>query len=112
MRISDWSSDVCSSDLAAFQQLEQGAREYAAGQRMVKGHRARRHSGIEQREGAGGEQEGQQLGEADGPLALLQRRADEAVAGQRERRAEQRSEERRVGKESGSTRRYRWARYQ
>src|SRR3546814_3978300 len=86
MRISDWSSDVCSSDLLSAQPCEQ--------RRAV----------------AGGGADQQHL-VALGDLRLLeqaarhQRRIERAPAGERDRPVDigHRSEERRVGKECGST---------
>src|SRR3546814_3635473 len=83
MRISDWSSDVCSSDLPGFAQLVLG------GQDLLLNGLNRNRAGLESR-----------CGFADG-LCI-----DKVifVAGDR-------SEERRVGKECVSTCRSRWSPY-
>src|SRR3546814_14490084 len=89
MRISDWSSDVCSSDLAA---LHAGLLAEAEPRPVLV---------VEQRAGgAGGD-----AGEAEGAA----RSVDGDAAEGRARR--QRSEERRVGKECVSTCRSRWSPY-
>src|SRR3546814_5821784 len=92
MRISDWSSDVCSSDLLAFRELGmQGTMETEAARRdQDRGLHAHRSLG-------------------EGGVAHLQARggADAAV----EQTDRQRSEERRVGKECVSTCRSRWSPY-
>src|SRR3546814_6494092 len=94
MRISDWSSDVCSSDLVAIEHL--GAPP------------VRRRL------------QPSQLDRAGNPQAVLQGRTDEAALGgvdrqpqigPRARQGQVRSEERRVGKECVSTCRSRWSPY-
>src|SRR3546814_15989605 len=90
MRISDWSSDVCSSDLGASDVLVAEARldrEYPGG--PIRGRFAARH----------------------GPDGLLLGRfalRTNAATGL-EAMLDERSEERRVGNECVSTRRSRWA---
>src|SRR3546814_6653807 len=87
MRISDWSSDVCSSDLGLAYRDEEAA--------AVRQHR-----------------EG--FGTIGGPGAGVDEPADEAGLvglGQPGEPAGQRSEERRVGKECVSTCRSRWSPY-
>src|SRR3546814_13933250 len=98
MRMSDWSSDVCSSDLLL--------RPFGAccGAEPVD-HR------VEQRLGAGGvvvlDAVGNAAGEAGGKGV-----ADRIGAAASRRDARPRSEERRVGKECVSTCRSRWTPYQ
>src|SRR3546814_19205656 len=87
MRISDWSSDVCSSDLLRVERAAQLLAMLAVGADAI---------GVE----------GPAL--ADLPENLA-RAADFAAVGIFEH--EQRSEERRVGKECVSTCRYRWSPY-
>src|SRR3546814_5008820 len=94
MRISDWSSDVCSSDLlgaaALRYRIVEGDDEVALG------------SGLDALEN--GIQRRQQVGQRDGAEIMAQRRT--GAGGRRLR-----SEERRVGKECVSTCRSRWAPY-
>src|SRR3546814_12403020 len=94
MRISDWSSDVCSSDLIAAGRQQRAAIALGQGDDADRN----RQPGQELRRSAGLEVEPAELGAAA---------AD--VADQRTGIASVRSEERRVGKECGSTVRYRWA---
>src|SRR3546814_3401913 len=89
MRISDWSSDVCSSDL-----LRAGAAIAGA----AAGGWLRQHGGILARPVAGGAQP------AGGGGAAGQ--VDDGIF-----RSGSRSEERRVGKECVSTCRSRWSPY-
>src|SRR3546814_4377774 len=100
MRISDWSSDVCSSDLVAHRAAHDPAQHIAAAfvrrQHAVGDEEARRAQMI-----------------GDDAVAGL-RRALGGHAGQVDRRRDQRlerSEERRVGKECVSTWRSRWLPY-
>src|SRR3546814_13453305 len=107
MRISDWSSDVCSSDLhdpdeeGGDHRIDALGRDRAVEvgeQRAAQAHQAgTEHEGLQATEGdilaEGG---GRRLVVADGP--------HHAPPG----RAELRSEERRVGKEGVSTCRSRW----
>src|SRR3546814_14004544 len=97
MRISDWSSDVCSSDLLQdLRQAQMGrAFERGPGQapfRVAQPHRARRAVLDREQPYAGdrGERDDRQVDEEEGAEA-------------------ERSEERRVGKEWGSTCRSRWS---
>src|SRR3546814_4696160 len=89
MRISDWSSDVCSSDLVVDRglpgTLTEAAPQEAAGEQLVD------------RQAQSAERRGDRDAERD------QQQQD------RECGAEHRSEERRVGKECVSTGRSRWA---
>src|SRR3546814_16390805 len=87
MRISDWSSDVCSSDLATPDELHVAARP----------GRLRRFAVDRQRHLRGGERDDDLVVVMLGTGRLLERRI--------------RSEERRVGKECVSTCRSRWSQY-
>src|SRR3546814_13395593 len=98
MRISDWSSDVCSSDLLAVREHERGER--GAGLAFVAGE-DRRHARV----GAG-----EALAVCAGDERLRVGRGDDGLLGLG-LRGRIRSEERRVGKECVSTRRSRWAPY-
>src|SRR3546814_13155480 len=97
MRISDWSSDVCSSDLLAERLIDEGLRMDA-------------HPSVTFREGPTGRRPalvgGPEIVDVIGALV----RGDVPVD-QRRVRAAQRSEERRVGKECVSTCRSRWSPY-
>src|SRR3546814_15151337 len=99
MRISDWSSDVCSSDLAAAGQLApQDGREGEADE-VVEG--AARHVGVDQL-----------LVEAARVLESLDHRLlGDLVEHHALDVNAVRSEERRVGKECVSTCRSRWSPY-
>src|SRR3546814_20791463 len=107
MRISDWSSDVCSSDLQAIGIVGQQAGIFAA-PTLVQGYEGIRGEPIKlglvgtvlQRAGEGAIAE-----------VLQQQKPGFGVHRQRARRAEVRSEERRVGKECVSTCRSRWSPY-
>src|SRR3546814_3356555 len=93
MRISDWSSDVCSSDLVGH-----------CRNRRVVAHRA---DGLLARLGHGRHEKLQVfLGVAEGLLAI-----EERHVALRPPRLGKRSEERRVGKECVSTCRSRWSPY-
>src|SRR3546814_5307555 len=100
MRISDWSSDVCSSDLRAFSLPIGSPRQHdvtAAGEKA--GQAVERLAAHDHRRAAGDALEMPKVGgEVPGELAVL---ADHAI----------RSEERRVGKECVSTCRSRWSPY-
>src|SRR3546814_4670652 len=87
MRISDWSSDVCSSDLRA-DQPRQGANLFA---RQRHGAVTRYRTGTDRR----------RIAERTSPLHYCRRSLANGV----------RSEERRVGKECVSTGRSRWSPY-
>src|SRR3546814_20598070 len=112
MRISDWSSDVCSSDLegeqiAAARRLVPVAGDWHAGKVAFeeRAHAAvadegDRHVDIMRAEDSRDGADDARLG-VDGALPAF-----EAFL-----RTGQSSEERRVGKECGSTCRSRWARY-
>src|SRR3546814_13939344 len=107
MRISDWSSDVCSSDLL---QRHQGGRR-VPGALAVEGTRRARRQGECGGAGAGGHRPLPRWQGCDSAAALgrhepLQPRRP-APGGRRGGR----SEERRVGKECVSTCRSRWSPY-
>src|SRR3546814_20009395 len=114
MRISDWSSDVCSSDLKA-------ALGYLYGEPVARKATFRQplHEAVEEiglGDVGGGDIDGQpnmsQLirpGRGDLQRALLHmRRERQQIIRSLRRRESRRSEARRVGKECVSTRRYRW----
>src|SRR3546814_15481694 len=90
MRISDWSSDVCSSDLA---QVDPA--------RCVDGRRVR---------GAHGEP-GLVVAQAEEQRCVVRGGRDVGAVQAQRRAVGIRSEERRVGKECVSTCRYRWSPY-
>src|SRR3546814_15934373 len=93
MRISDWSSDVCSSDLPAVAHLFWGAEDFAKARQRMSEVEPERQAGERARLTALGA-----LVETAGcRRALLLRHFGET-----------RSEERRVGKEGVSTCRSRW----
>src|SRR3546814_2624798 len=93
MRISDWSSDVCSSDLTSFDTWATGAElsvplfDGGTGAANVRGAQARYREAAEALRGA---------------VRTATRDVEDALAGQS-------SEERRVGKECVSTCRSRWS---
>src|SRR3546814_18189242 len=105
MRISDWSSDVCSSDLAlALAQsrilcLQDGLQEVVQ-HRLLTGQDLRRHRHA-------GDDRQQFAAVVEGVLLGAQVDVIEALA----LLVPDRSEERRVGKECVSTCRYRWSPY-
>src|SRR3546814_6726348 len=111
MRISDWSSDVCSSDLAfdlVAEEIDTQA-GFLAGGEQVEDAAAHREfalvgDGIDAAEAVRDEQFGERV--AVDPLPRRERRGELADAKGRER-----SEERRVGKECVSTCRSRWSPY-
>src|SRR3546814_11088554 len=104
MRISDWSSDVCSSDLRGRQRQEDDGPVRAA---AVERHPDQRKEEIELEFRADGPEDRLRAGEAEQPQELLAVYAiDERRIGIAEE--EERSEERRVGKEWVSTSRSRW----
>src|SRR3546814_14598608 len=97
MRISDWSSDVCSSDLKTMQMIEQG-RQRIAEARIIRREKAQ----VQKLEQAGVDvvaaEGGRQAAVAVPRGAAFYGRPD-------------RSEERRVGKECVRSCRYRWSPY-
>src|SRR3546814_11665688 len=108
MRISDWSSDVCSSDLVELRHAVTEALAVGGGEKVHRrkdiAEAAARHLDVARLVHAGGDEDGvvaaAQGGEAFGA-------ADVAV----EVEDDPRSEERRVGKEGVSTCRSRWSPY-
>src|SRR3546814_18316046 len=115
MRISDWSSDVCSSDLLSISTL--GIVPFRSKKELL--HRAEQGQQSAQEELAVVQAA---RAAADRRVADAERRAKQAelvalheakIAGQRRRgrgrKAHKRSDERRGGKERGSTGRYRWS---
>src|SRR3546814_8110700 len=100
MRISDWSSDVCSSDLA---RIQAGAAQEHLALGIVR-HAAQHAFNVVVAVG------GLLTGLAAGDGIGHQEHAD-VVGGVLEQRGSQRSEERRVGNECVSTCRSRWLPY-
>src|SRR3546814_16681431 len=100
MRISDWGSVVCSSDLCIVLFTHDLWIELAAG-------------GVERIDGGINTQGGDITRQHDGGVQVLDgrcgRRAGQVIG--RAVNGPDRSEERRVGRESVSTCRYRWARW-
>src|SRR3546814_11949525 len=98
MRISDWSSDVCSSDLIAEAQRRAGIMAYGGENGGGVGGAVAAATGLPMGGGTGAQ--GAQLigASADG----------DGQGGSRRTNLENRSEERRVGKECVSTVKYRW----
>src|SRR3546814_12743546 len=97
MRISDWSSDVCSSDLANLEHLR--ALGHCCGALVDENFDL--HIGFERaKESLGDRQSGD-----DDRIAAVHHPAEARIRGDR------RSEERRVGKEGVRTCRSRWAPY-
>src|SRR3546814_2668661 len=91
MRISDWSSDVCSSDLAAMRRIDQ---PFELRRRSIGGIRRKRQHPIIT------------------PVALARKLGDRHQFQSRDAKLLKiRSEERRVGKECVSTCRSRWSPY-
>src|SRR3546814_2784937 len=103
MRISDWSSDVCSSDLA--EQIVLAVARQPGG----KGRRTACDA-IDRRVGEPGERHRARIDRLADAAPFVGHRSGERGRGQYERRAA-RSEERRVGKECVSTGTSRWAPY-
>src|SRR3546814_11899039 len=103
MRISDWSSDVCSSDLAGANvfHLEEGDVEQDE----------RPMQQVEREGGTGERSDRTGNGARDLAMALADHARRNEVGGNTETQVVVRSEERRVGKECVSTCRSRWAPY-
>src|SRR3546814_14565912 len=96
MRISDWSSDVCSSD------LQPVAGEYRIGHAR----------GVREQRGEGGvEMPGVEARRIDRPDIGIGGAGRAKRLAMRFDELDERSEERRVGKECVSTCRYRWSAY-
>src|SRR3546814_18509413 len=105
MRISDWSSDVCSSDLEGvecFRAYDADLPEYAAAIDVYPEADDRDTTWLHVQEYAA---------PAQIPEADVRRRFGEVLAAAREVFGVPRSDERRVGKECVSTCRARWSRY-
>src|SRR3546814_17347567 len=109
MRISDWSSDVCSSDLTALVIDAKTLRFYESAGDLARVRDRSAHRIVADFRFSG---EGESwdrlmlLGLADGGKTLVRRYYGEGAGGEPMRYT--RSEERRVGKETGSTVRSRW----
>src|SRR3546814_12706562 len=97
MRISDWSSDVCSSDLVAPAIALAENRDQLGREQLDKGR-----FGVTGAGGATGHKGGLRGGSISFPLARSDATPQNHLS---------RSEERRVGKECVSTCRYRWSPY-
>src|SRR3546814_9825104 len=107
MRISDWSSDVCSSDLLHLQRMFVGmgfGQHADTGQAGDLSHRCRIERYLAQRRGKGCH--GRQ-GKATETMAMPRAQQHDAAV----LSGMARSEERRVGKECVSTCRSRWSPY-
>src|SRR3546814_19247386 len=119
MRISDWSSDVCSSDLDALDGvLGVGGGAHQLDHRKLRNGEALRSAFDDQRrdDGEGERNLDDELGAAtldrgqlDGAADLLDVGAHHVHADAAARDRGPRTDERRVGKEGGSTCRSRWA---
>src|SRR3546814_17897091 len=111
MRISDWSSDVCSSDLIAVKQLVLQRARTGRHQRALAGHQ-RRHEVRIGLAGAGAGFDDQaavvlvSLCDGSSHALLRHARREDAEIGKRNR---DRSEARRVGQEGVSKWRHRWS---
>src|SRR3546814_17323040 len=95
MRISDWSSDVCSSDLFPV------ARNHVAVEMRAVLERARLGLEIDM-------DDAEALGIAERPFEIVEQRPQHVAAHVHPPRDGLRSDEGRVGKECASTSRYRW----
>src|SRR3546814_11071599 len=102
MRISDWSSDVCSSDL-----LPGGVADALEAEHRVVDVERQQLQVVGAVAGGAGEPAGECAGLGDAFLQHLARRVLAVV-----HQLVSRSEERRVGKECVRTCRYRWSPYQ
>src|SRR3546814_17526412 len=102
MRISDWSSDVCSSDLEAVDPFAEQAQHQCG--------IARRQAGLDHKIARRAVAPEQPHREAAAALTAFVHR-DGGLAGEIADHAERRSEERRVGQECVSTCRSRWSPY-
>src|SRR3546814_15695274 len=107
MRISDWSSDVCSSDLGC-QSCEEGRCEKGCqSQEGRQGKEGRQGQEGRRQEGGKGEK-GEKTGREEGGQESREEGSEESRQG----KEIPRSEERGVGKECVSTCRSRWSPYQ
>src|SRR3546814_8044203 len=96
MRISDWSSDVCSSDLVTSEQIEDIMAMFSdMGINVVD------EDEVEEAEPENAEEESTELAEKTGTAVASKSNAREG--------SDRRSEERRVGQECVSTCRARWS---
>src|SRR3546814_20860996 len=114
MRISDWSSDVCSSDLAreAGKALRKRLRELEAEATRLTGQRDAIDAAMSDPARAPAHLAAQSMGELMKRRATIQERIDAAEADwltASEALEGERSEERRVGKEGVRTCRSRWS---
>src|SRR3546814_20986321 len=97
MRISDWSSDVCSSDLELSEPSNRPSTDALNGLPATHGDAPKLGPPLP--------------GDLGRPILESQRRMAAETGTGRDPSVQQRSEERRGGKECVSTCRYRWARY-
>src|SRR3546814_15674803 len=103
MRISDWSSDVCSSDLGSQVVNDRQTRRADGGEQAAE-------QADEQREPDTGEYQTGRDRESEHDLAEIGAQCTDRVAVEKDPREQRaRSEERRVGKECVSTWRSRWS---
>src|SRR3546814_13817939 len=105
MRISDWSSDVCSSDLLLLDRLQRRARTRDAARALKR----RAGDDVAELRARTLEADGADVGDIVGRGRKVGLGGVEA--GERGVHCHDRSEERRVGKECVSTGSYRWRRY-
>src|SRR3546814_12409906 len=104
MRISDWSSDVCSSDLAL--RLHSGVLQQSSALGTRKDFEGRDRRSIERPVNLPRQSAQAWIGRVDGPQHVAARIA---ILLDLPQKAATRSEERRVGKECVRTCRYRWS---
>src|SRR3546814_11290156 len=109
MRISDWSSDVCSSDLDVETAKKTGRTQFEAMLKYLRGHPGVRHLLVEKTDRLYRNiKDWVTLDGFDIELHLVK---EGMVLSRDSRSSEKRSEERRVGKECVSTCRSRWSPY-
>src|SRR3546814_18777382 len=113
MRISDWSSDVCSSDLESSEltQRWQAEKEKINSEAKLKEQLDAARIELEQAQRNGDLARAGELSYGAIPQLTKQPEEAQAVSQGAMLREEVRSEERRVGKECVSTCRYRWSPY-